>query len=84
MAGAAVDLGPSFVPAAIDVICARGKTAFQHAGNIRFRAIVESRMEQYSSAKTKFDKSVIVSQIVDQVRQASPGGLRERGQRHHF
>ena len=59
---------------AFDVICARGKTAFQHPGNQRFRALIERRVEDYAAASNKFEKSVIVSQIVDEVRQASPSG----------
>ena len=57
-----------------DVICARGKSAFQHPGNQRFRALIETRVEDYASASNKFEKSVIVSQIVDEVRNASPNG----------
>ena len=67
-------LGPDFQPGPFDVICARGKSAFQHPGNKRFRELIENRAEDYASASNKFEKSVIVSQIVDEVRQASPGG----------
>ena len=66
--------GPYFQPDPLDVICARGKRAFQHAGNRRFRDIIDSKIEQYASATTKFEKSLIVSQVVDEVRHASPGG----------
>jgi len=72
--GDAVDLGPTFQPGAFDVICSRGKKAFQHAGNRNFRNIIERHMEEYAKASTKFEKSIIVTQIVDQVRQASPSG----------
>jgi hypothetical protein len=66
-------------PGPTDVICARGKRAFNHEGNIRFRRIVESKMDVYSQAKTKLEKTVIVSQIIDGVRQTQPAGgfLRE-------
>ena len=72
--GDAVDLGPTFQPGAFDVICSRGKKAFEHAGNRNFRNIIERHMKEYATASTKFEKSIIVTQIVDQVRQASPGG----------
>eukprot|EP00522_Entomoneis_paludosa_P013679 CAMPEP_0172442152 /NCGR_PEP_ID=MMETSP1065-20121228/2626_1 /TAXON_ID=265537 /ORGANISM="Amphiprora paludosa, Strain CCMP125" /LENGTH=465 /DNA_ID=CAMNT_0013191895 /DNA_START=87 /DNA_END=1484 /DNA_ORIENTATION=- len=66
-------------PGPTDVICARGKKALEHAGNKRFRAMVSGNMDTYSKAKTKLEKSLIVSHIIDQVRQASPPGgfLRE-------
>ncbi|KAL7574357.1 hypothetical protein ACA910_008460 [Epithemia clementina (nom. ined.)] len=66
-------------PGPTDVICARGKRAFNHPGNRRFRELVERHMDQYSKATTKLEKSVLVSQIVDGVRHATPPGgfLRE-------
>jgi hypothetical protein len=63
------DLGPAYRPGLGDVICARGKSATNHEGNRRFRTIIESRMEQYASTKNKFEKSVIVSQVVEEIRQ---------------
>ena len=45
-----------------------------NAGNQRLRRIVESYVEQYSSATTRQDKSDILSAIVDEVRKASPDG----------
>lgn len=76
------EVGPSLVghePGPTDVICARGKRALNHEGNRRFRQLVEDRMEDYSQASTKLEKSLLVSQIIDCVRQTQPPGgfLRE-------
>lgn len=70
----AADLPEGFQPGPPDVICARGKKAFLHSGNLHFRATIESQMDRYSSTGTKLEKSLIVSHIVDEIRQASPGG----------
>ena len=43
-------------------------------GNVRFRSIVESRVDEYSTAKTKLDKSKILSSIVAEIRRLSPHG----------
>jgi len=67
-------LAEGFRPGSLDVICARGNQAFNHAGNKRFRAIVESYLEEYSKATSKVEKSVVVSTIIDLVREASPNG----------
>jgi hypothetical protein len=67
-------LAANFVPGPKDVICARGKEAFSHPGNRRFRLSVSMNLERYSKATTKLDKSLIVSAIVDSVRQAAPDG----------
>ena len=56
-------LADDFTPGPFDVICARGKAAHDHEGNVRFRAVVQEYQLAYSSALTKFDKSQIVSYI---------------------
>ena len=56
------------------VLCARGKLAFDHEGNRRFRALVKQNQKQYSAAGCKYEKSKIVSFIVAAVRNASPMG----------
>jgi len=51
-----------------DVICGRGRIAFNHTGNKRFREIVQSNLKKYSDASTKSEKSIIVSLIMRLVR----------------
>lgn len=63
-----------FQPTVHDVICGRGRKAFNHVGNERFRKLVESRLEEYSNAAAKLEKSYILSDIVCEVRQRSPQG----------
>jgi hypothetical protein len=63
-----------FQPGPMDVICARGNRALNHSGNKRFRALIQSRLEEYNKATSKLDKSLLVSSIVESVRQASPDG----------
>jgi len=72
-----------FTPGPMDVICARGKQAYNHSGNRRFRISIEMKLEQYKQATSKLEKSLIVSAIVDSVRDASPGGgfVKEEGGR---
>jgi hypothetical protein len=67
-------LAPDFVPGPYDVICARGKAAYDHPGNQRFRDMVQQHQVDYANASTKHDKSKIVSLIVNTVRQSSPNG----------
>ncbi|CAB9509376.1 Nitrilase family, member 2 [Seminavis robusta] len=67
-------LHPGFRPGPYDVICARGKQAFDHEGNKRFRAIVKMNRDAYADALTKYHKSQIVSKITCAIRHASPDG----------
>ena len=63
-----------FQPGPFDVICARGSYALRHEGNKRYRSLITEQLDVYSSARTKLDKSIIVSNIVHAVRGASPNG----------
>lgn len=67
-------LAASFQPSDRDVICARGKTARDHPGNVWFRALIESHMEEYAQCETKLDKSFLVSNIIKLVRREAPEG----------
>ena len=72
-------LPPSFVPGPMDVICARGKAAKDHSGNRLFRLLIQKSVERYKQSETKLDKSIIVSQIIESVREAcSEGGFVKR------
>lgn len=44
------------------------------AGNQRFRSLCELRKERYSAAKSKIEKSLIVMEIVDAIREGSQCG----------
>ena len=61
-----------FEPSDKDVICARGKAAFSHVGNRRFRLVILMNLEKYHNAKNKVEKSIIVTSIVDLIREGSP------------
>jgi hypothetical protein len=63
-------LGDYFQPSDYSVICARGQSSFNHAGNCRFRTLTGSFFQSYSLAGSKTVKSAIVSDIVATVRQA--------------
>ena len=62
-------LEAGYVLGAYDVICGRGNQCRDHHGNIFFRKVIEENLANYLRAKTKSDKSNVVSQIVDAVRQ---------------
>ena len=67
-------LAQDFEPGPFDVICARGRHAKLHSGNLRYKQVIELNLPRYNKAKTKADKSLVVSSIVDSVREASPNG----------
>lgn len=64
----------NFEPGLDDVICGRGKKCYNHVGNERFRKRVLTFLDEYSRAKSKVDKSGVLSKVVDEVRQCSPNG----------
>jgi hypothetical protein len=67
-------LPPDFLPGEFDVICGRGKSARDHQGNQLFRVAVEFAIDRYSEASTKIEKSLVVSKIVESIREKSPDG----------
>lgn len=67
-------LPPGFAPGPLDVICARGKQAKSHPGNIRYQKIIESYMDRYVAATSKLQKMSIISEVVTKIRFASPDG----------
>lgn len=62
-------LPPDFVPGPNDVVCARGKSYWDHEGNKRYRALIGSATEKYSASTNKLEKTLIVSEIVQSVHQ---------------
>jgi hypothetical protein len=56
------------------VVCGRGRKVFMHVGNQSFRQMVESRLQEYSNAATKVEKSCIICEMVVHVRTSSPHG----------
>lgn len=67
-----IALGVNFQPSEFDVLCFRGKLATQHPGNRRFRMIVQQHLSKYAEATSKFEKTVIVSEIVEAIKESSP------------
>lgn len=67
-------LPEGFEPGPNDVICGRGRNIWNSIGNMNFRRKVESRVNEYSNAATKLDKSAILSSIVAEIREGSPNG----------
>lgn len=67
-------LPEDFQPTEDDVICGRGKKCYAHIGNDRFRQRVTGMLDDYRKAKSKLDKSKVLSDVVEQVRANSPRG----------
>lgn len=70
-----------YSPGPKDVVCGRGRFCFNHEGNCNFRKIVDAFVPEYISTNNKFDKSIIISAIVDCIR--TSGGEFVRQDRVH-
>jgi len=57
-----------FSPGEYHVIIASGRKSQNHAGNVRFRCLIESKLDEYSEAKSKAEKSVILGSTVQNIR----------------
>lgn len=56
-----------------DVACGRGKGCYNQAGNKRMRDICRKFVSKYQLAKSKLDKSLILSEIVEEVKRQNNG-----------
>mmetsp|Transcript_11445 Transcript_11445/g.17588 ORF Transcript_11445/g.17588 Transcript_11445/m.17588 type:complete len:238 (-) Transcript_11445:118-831(-) len=54
-------------PKPADVLCGRGKMAFDHIGNDCFRVLISRAVDAYQAAPTKKSKTDVIHQIVDTV-----------------
>jgi len=69
-------IGPSAAvirrhPLQNDVICARGRTYWDHPGNQLYRKLISLAKNQYSKAPNRLGKSLIVSEIIRHIHEAN-------------
>jgi hypothetical protein len=75
-------IGPSTLkllslPGSNDVICGRGNIAFNHPGNCFLRSLADKQSSNYANAKTKRQRSVIVSEIIRGARERGNGFMKQ-------
>jgi hypothetical protein len=67
-----VYLSSDYVLNEYDVICGRGVTCYNHMGNIRLRQLVQQHVASYRKATNKYDKTLLLQSIIDQIRRITP------------
>ena len=55
-------------PTEYDVVCGRGKGSYNQPGNKRLRALIRGYIPEYTAARSKFDKTTVLSKIIDAVK----------------
>ena len=63
-----------FVPTEKTVLLGRGKKILSHSGNQLFKLIVETQLQAYLDAESRIDKTTILMDVIQQVRDNDPGG----------
>jgi hypothetical protein len=61
-------LPDDFTPGDRDVVIGKGKKYFHHSGNAMLRNLVHAMLDEYWEAQTKPDKTCIISEVVEHVR----------------
>ena len=77
-------LPKDFVPGQNSVVCGRGKVCSSAPGNRRLKSILDSYLKPYSQAKSKLEKSSIVSTIVNMIKQSAPTGAFVKFEKGHW
>ena len=67
-----------------DVVCARGRTYFDHKGNQQFRKLITFSKDAYSKQTSRSGKSQIVSNIIDTVFGNSGRFIKQNGTRKRW
>jgi hypothetical protein len=67
--GKILRLPDNFTPAKYSVICGRGKGYSKSTGVVHLKSLINRYLDTYSEARTKIEKSVIVSDIMTAMRQ---------------
>lgn len=69
-------LPSGYIPREWDVICnSSSKETQEHIGNRRFNLCVENYVETYKNAKSRVEKSAVISDIVGSIRDSSTTGV---------
>jgi hypothetical protein len=61
-------LADDFVPEKYTVLCGRGKEYTTSTGNRHLKSLVHKYLKVYSEAKTKGDKSAIITEIMEEIK----------------
>lgn len=64
-------------PSKLDVLCARGKKAYMHPGNVWMNDLLVSKTDEFNAAGSRFAKSIIVRQCIQTLRERGGLFLRE-------
>lgn len=67
-------LPADYEPTQFSVICGRGKGSYQSDGNVNFRALVKANLARYKEAPGRLEKSFIVSEVLNMIRESCPVG----------
>eukprot|EP00546_Thalassionema_frauenfeldii_P020157 CAMPEP_0178903416 /NCGR_PEP_ID=MMETSP0786-20121207/5143_1 /TAXON_ID=186022 /ORGANISM="Thalassionema frauenfeldii, Strain CCMP 1798" /LENGTH=422 /DNA_ID=CAMNT_0020574781 /DNA_START=49 /DNA_END=1317 /DNA_ORIENTATION=- len=64
-------------PSNLDVLCARGKRAYMHPGNVWMNDLLVSKNDEFNEASSRFAKSIIVRQCIQALQERGGLFLRE-------
>jgi len=66
-------LPEDFEPGPVHVVCAKGKQAKEHPGNILLKSLVQKNLVDYSACISKSERTYIVTTIMQQIRDNGGG-----------
>ena len=77
-------LPENYVPKELDIVSGRGKRNWNHAGNVRFRQIIQASVDGYIAAPSKAEKTTVVVGIVKQFRDEGAYFLKQDDAGHWY
>ena len=73
----ALTLDASFEPGMFDVICGRGRDAYNHPGNQFFRKLIKRYHDCFGKAKTRLERMDVVTNVIEEVRSKGMGFIKQ-------
>jgi hypothetical protein len=68
----------TFSPGPFDVICAKGKLAKNHPGNVRLRDLIDQFSTKYATVASRSQKSAVVDQIIGTIRNSQGAFVKKK------
>eukprot|EP00527_Entomoneis_sp_CCMP2396_P005562 CAMPEP_0198145554 /NCGR_PEP_ID=MMETSP1443-20131203/24304_1 /TAXON_ID=186043 /ORGANISM="Entomoneis sp., Strain CCMP2396" /LENGTH=218 /DNA_ID=CAMNT_0043809241 /DNA_START=202 /DNA_END=858 /DNA_ORIENTATION=- len=71
-----IPLDGNYQPTPYDIVCGRGRGNYNCDGNILFRSYVSQYTEEYLKSESKASKTLVLIQVLEQVKRESNGRCR--------
>ena len=78
----AYELPKGYEPTALDITSGRGKSQYNHEGNVAFRMILQDNIPRYKSSRSKSGKTLVIAGIMEEKEEEVGSSNKEHSELH--